>query len=66
MDSEFNIKSRCMQTIPKETTMVSSADAIAQICTIAVEEGAERLVIFGSRTRGTNLPKSDYDVVFSG
>lgn len=55
-----------MQTIPKETTMVSSADAIAQICTIAVEEGAERLVIFGSRTRGTNLPKSDYDVVFSG
>lgn len=55
-----------MQTIPEEATMVSSADVIAQMRSIAEEEGVERLILFGSRARGTNLPKSDYDIAVSG
>ena len=60
------IRSRYMQTIPEEATMVSSADVIAQMRSIAEEEGVERLILFGSRARGTNLPKSDYDIAVSG
>ena len=55
-----------MQTIPEEATMVSSADVIAQMRSIAEEEGVERLILFGSRARGTNLPKSDYDFAVCG
>lgn len=60
------IRSRYMQAIPEEATMVSSADVIAQMRSIAKEEGVERLILFGSRARGTNLPKSDYDIAVSG
>ena len=60
------MRSRYMQTIPEEATMVSSADVIAQMRSIAEEEGVERLILFGSRARGTNLPKSDYDIAVSG
>ena len=66
INSVLVIRSRYMQTIPEEATMVSSADVIAQMRSIAEEEGVERLILFGSRARGTNLPKSDYDIAVSG
>ena len=37
-----------------------------QIVSIAREEGAAKVVLFGSRARGTNLPKSDIDVAIAG
>lgn len=33
-----------------------------QIVTFAREAGTRRVVLFGSRARGTNLPKSDIDI----
>lgn len=37
-----------------------------QIVTFAREAGARRVVLFGSRARGTNLPKSDIDIAIEG
>ena len=37
-----------------------------QICDFARESGARRVVLFGSRARGTNLPKSDIDIAIEG
>lgn len=45
---------------------VPMEDIFAQLCRIAEEEGAERLVLFGSRARGTNCPKSDLDIAVAG
>lgn len=45
---------------------VPMEDTIAQLRRIAEEEGAERLVFFGSRARGTNCPKSDLDIAVAG
>lgn len=41
-------------------------DVIEQLRCIAEEEGVERLVLFGSRARGTNCPKSDFDIAVGG
>lgn len=37
-----------------------------QIVSFAREAGARRVVLFGSRARGTNLPKSDIDIAIEG
>lgn len=37
-----------------------------QIETFAREAGTRRVVLFGSRARGTNLPKSDIDIAIEG
>ncbi|WP_281656726.1 nucleotidyltransferase family protein [Collinsella stercoris] len=46
--------------------MVAVEDIYEQMRAIAKEEGAERLVLFGSRARGTNFPKSDFDIAVAG
>lgn len=38
----------------------------AQLCDFAQARGVERLVLFGSRARGSNLPKSDIDLAVVG
>lgn len=45
---------------------VPMEDIIAQLRRIAKEEGADCLVLFGSRARGTNCPKSDFDIAVAG
>lgn len=45
---------------------VPMEDVIEQLRCIAEEEGVERLVLFGSRARGTNCPKSDFDIAVGG
>ena len=37
-----------------------------QICRFGSERGVDRVTLFGSRARGTNLPKSDIDLAVSG
>lgn len=37
-----------------------------QIVSIARDEGASKVILFGSRARGTNLPKSDIDIAVAG
>lgn len=37
-----------------------------QIAQFARDEGARRVVLFGSRARGTNLPHSDIDLAVEG
>lgn len=37
-----------------------------QIRAFARERGVRRVVLFGSRARGTNFPKSDIDLAYSG
>ena len=37
-----------------------------QIVSFAREAGARRVTLFGSRARGTNLPKSDIDIAIEG
>ena len=37
-----------------------------QIAEFARDAGARRVVLFGSRARGTNLPKSDIDLAIEG
>ena len=37
-----------------------------QIVTFAREAGSRRVVLFGSRARGTNLPKSDIHIAIEG
>lgn len=41
-------------------------EVYAQIAQFAHEVGAKRVVLFGSRARGTNLPKSDIDLAIEG
>ena len=37
-----------------------------QIAEFAREAGAQRVILFGSRARGTNSPKSDIDLAIEG
>lgn len=37
-----------------------------QIVSFACDCGAEKVVLFGSRARGDNLPKSDIDIAVAG
>ena len=37
-----------------------------QIAEFAREAGAKRVILFGSRARGTNYPKSDIDLAIEG
>lgn len=41
-------------------------DVYSQIADFAREAGAKRVTLFGSRARGTNLPKSDIDLAVEG
>lgn len=41
-------------------------DVYQQICSFARARGVRRVVLFGSRTRGAALPKSDIDIAFEG
>ena len=41
-------------------------DVYKQIGEFAREGGAKRVVLFGSRASGTNLPKSDIDLAVEG
>lgn len=41
-------------------------DVYAQIAQFAQEAGARRVILFGSRARGTNRPKSDIDLAIEG
>lgn len=41
-------------------------DVYKQIAEFAREGGARRVTLFGSRARGTNLPKSDIDIAIEG
>ncbi len=41
-------------------------DVYKQIAEFAREAGAKRVTLFGSRARGTNLPKSDIDIAVEG
>ncbi|KAB8287708.1 nucleotidyltransferase family protein [Bifidobacterium avesanii] len=46
--------------------MVPIEDVYAQIRDFAAREGARKVILFGSRARGTNRPKSDIDLAVSG
>lgn len=46
--------------------MASIDDVYAQIAHMALQHGARRVILFGSRARGTNLPKSDIDLAIEG
>ncbi len=46
--------------------MDGAEKAYEDIVRICREHGAHRVVLFGSRARGTNLPKSDIDVAVAG
>ena len=46
-----------------EVTIESVYQQIAQF---AREAGAKRVILFGSRARGTNYPKSDIDLAIGG
>lgn len=46
--------------------MVSLDSVYQQIVSFARECDAERVVLFGSRARGDNLPKSDIDIAVAG
>lgn len=46
--------------------MVPIEDVYAQIRAFAAEAGADRVVLFGSRARGDNRPKSDIDLAVEG
>ena len=39
---------------------------LADIRTFAVKRGISKVILFGSRARGTNSPKSDIDIAVSG
>lgn len=41
-------------------------DVYQQIAQFAREAGARRVILFGSRARGTNRPKSDIDLAIEG
>lgn len=46
--------------------MASLDSVYQQIVSFARECDAERVVLFGSRARGDNLPKSDIDIAAAG
>lgn len=46
--------------------MVPVEDVYQQIADIARREGARRVILFGSRARGDNFPKSDIDLAVEG
>lgn len=46
--------------------MVPIDDVYAQIADFAHEAGAKRVILFGSRARGTSRPKSDIDLAVEG
>lgn len=45
---------------------LSIDEVYKQIGEFACEAGAKRVTLFGSRARGTNLPKSDIDLAVEG
>ena len=46
--------------------MIPIENVYGQICELAAKHELERVVLFGSRARGTALPKSDIDLAVSG
>lgn len=46
--------------------MANIDEVYAQIASMAQRHGARRIILFGSRARGTNLPKSDIDLAIEG
>lgn len=46
--------------------MVPIEQVYSQIGQMAQEAGAQRVLLFGSRARGTNHPKSDIDLAVEG
>lgn len=46
--------------------MVAIEQTYEQIRQLASDEEAERVILFGSRARGTNSPKSDIDIAVEG
>ena len=46
--------------------MVDIEQTYEQIRARAAKAGAARVILFGSRARGTNLPKSDIDLAVEG
>lgn len=46
--------------------MVPIEDVYRQVAEFARQAGARRVLLFGSRARGTNLPKSDIDLAIEG
>lgn len=46
--------------------MVPIEDVYRQIGRFAADAGAKRVVLFGSRARGDNLPTSDIDLAVEG
>ncbi len=46
--------------------MADIEDVYRQIAAFAREAGAQRVVLFGSRARGDNRPKSDIDLAVEG
>lgn len=45
---------------------VSIEDVYAQVADFARKSGARRVILFGSRARGTSGPKSDIDLAVEG
>lgn len=48
------------------TGRVPIEDVYAQVVQFSRESGAQRVILFGSRARGTNRPKSDIDLAVEG
>lgn len=46
--------------------MVPIEDVYAQIRAFAEEAGARKVILFGSRAKGVNRPKSDIDLAVAG
>lgn len=46
--------------------MVPIEDVYRQICAFARERGVSRVMLFGSRARGEELPRSDIDLAIEG
>ena len=46
--------------------MVPIENVYEQVAEFAREAGTQRVLLFGSRARGTNLPKSDIDLAVEG
>lgn len=46
--------------------MIPIEDVYAQIRSFAAAAGASKVILFGSRAKGTNRPKSDIDLAVAG
>ncbi|KFI91553.1 Nucleotidyltransferase [Bifidobacterium saguini DSM 23967] len=46
--------------------MVPIENVYAQICEFAAAAGVRKVILFGSRAKGTARPKSDIDLAVSG